>query len=93
MTLRCNNTAVFHFECLYLESYGIGKLQEYCPVIIILILCMIKIVIPCINQVQGTERWFEPPSELPVKVKPFVICIMLAKEPYPEIICEIVIQG
>ena len=42
---------------------------------------MIKIIISCINQVQGTKGWFEPPSELPVKVNPFVICIMLAKEP------------
>ncbi len=61
--------------------------------IIILFLRMIKIIIPGIYQIQGAKRRFEPPSELPVKVNPFVICIMLAKKPYPEIIGEIIIQG
>jgi hypothetical protein len=54
---------------------------------------MIKIIIPGINQVKGAKRWFEPPSELPVQVNTFVIGIMLAKKPYPEVIGKIVIQG
>lgn len=63
------------------KSNGIGELQEYCPVIKILIRAMVKIIIPCIDQVQGAKRWLETPAELPVKVNPFVIGVMLAKKP------------